>query len=90
MNVFDKQRDDLENELDELREKLLVADASYENAVTIAERDAADLECIRLRSEIRARRQLLRTSQQDSRGESAPTAPKGPGPSKKRAQSAGQ
>jgi hypothetical protein len=48
MNAFDKQPDKFEDELDELRDKLLVAEANYENATTISELHAADAECKRL------------------------------------------
>jgi uncharacterized protein (DUF3084 family) len=87
-DALDKQRDNLENELDELRDELLVADANYENATTIAERDAADVECKRLRSELHARQQQLRTLKEDFRNSSAPVA--SDEPLNKRAQAAGE
>jgi signal recognition particle GTPase len=68
------QRDHLENELDELREELLVAEVEYENAITIVERDAADVDCNRLRTEIKTRQQLLRTLKEHLRDGSAPTS----------------
>jgi hypothetical protein len=52
VHVLDEERGDLLTQLDELRELLLVADAKYENATSIAERDSADEECHRLRAEI--------------------------------------
>ncbi|HLH09172.1 MAG TPA: hypothetical protein VKW78_18185 [Terriglobales bacterium] len=60
MDDFSRQRADLENELDNLREQLLVADERYENATAVADRDAADEDCQRLRRELRARREELR------------------------------
>jgi hypothetical protein len=73
MNAFDKQPDKFEDELDELRDKLLVADANYENATTISELHAADAECKRLRAEIQARLQKLRIFKMDVKDGSAPT-----------------
>jgi hypothetical protein len=88
MNAFNKQRDNLEKELDDLREELLVADANYENATTIAQRDAVDVECKRLRAELKARQQQLRTVKEDLRNRSAPaTSSETP---KKRVQAAGE
>lgn len=52
VHALDKQHGTLLTQLDEIRELLLVADAKYENATSIAERDAADAECNRLRAEI--------------------------------------
>jgi hypothetical protein len=61
MNAFYKQYEIVMNEMDELREQLLVADANYENAMTIVQRDVSDKDCNRLRAEIKIRRQLLWT-----------------------------
>lgn len=86
MNAFDKQWEDLENELERLREQLLVEDAKYENAICIAERHAADVECKHLRDEIRAKQKQLQSLKEafEGRASGTPAAPP-----KKKAQSAG-
>jgi hypothetical protein len=73
MNAFYKQYEMFMNELDELREQLLVADANYENASTIVQRDVSDVDCNRLRAAIKIRQQLLWTLKENLRNESAPT-----------------
>jgi DNA-binding ferritin-like protein len=88
MSAFSKQRENLEDELDELGEELLAADANYENAVTIPALRAAEAECKRLRAEIKARRQQLRALLEDLESGSDPTtSAESP---KKKSQAAGE
>jgi fumarate hydratase class II len=86
MNAFDKQWEDIQNELEQLREQLLIEDAKYENAICIAETHAADLQCKHLREEIRAKQQQLQSLKkqfEDSASDIPSAVPK------KKAQSAG-
>jgi len=73
MNEFDKQWE-LESDLGRLREQLLIADAKYENAICIAERHTADIECKRLRDEIRATQLQLRSLREALENPSDPGA----------------
>jgi hypothetical protein len=74
-----------DDDRDELRERLFIADANYENATTVAERDAADLECKRLRAELQTRLQDHCAIKEDS-NDSAPSKHS----PKKKAQAAGE
>jgi hypothetical protein len=76
-----------DNNLEELRERLLIADANYENATTVAERDAADLECKRLRGELHARQRDHSAVKEGVSGSAQSTLKESP---KKKAQAAGE
>lgn len=59
------RRTQLENELDALREELLLADEGYETAQSVAEREAADGNCQRIRRRIQSLREELRNLNAD-------------------------
>lgn len=76
-----------DDNLEELRERLLIADANYENASTVAERDAADLECKCLRAELHARQRDNCAVKEDVSGSAQSALKQSP---KKKAQAAGE
>jgi hypothetical protein len=75
-------QNNFDNNLEDLRERLLIADANYENATPVAARDAADLECKRLRAELHSR-QRDHCSKEDVSGSAQSTLKESP---KKKAQ----